>query len=43
MTFRVERGSTDVRYGFYGAVRQFLFETGAKPVDASASIHVERA
>ena len=43
MPFRVERGSADVRGGFYGAVRLLLFESGAEPVDASVPIHVERA
>ena len=43
MSFRVERGSADVRDGFDGTVLLLLFEGGAKPVDASVAVHVERA
>ena len=43
MSFRVERSSADVRDGFDGHVFLLLFECGAKPVDASVAVHVERA
>ena len=43
MTLRVERGSVNIRVGFRGTVRLLLFEGGAKPVDASVTVHVERA
>ena len=43
MSFRVERSSADVRDGFDGTVLLLLFEGGAKPVDASVAVHVERA
>ena len=42
MPFRVERSSADIRDGFYGTVLLLLFESGAKPVDASVAVHVER-
>ena len=42
MPFRLERGSADIRDGFYGTVLLLLFESGAKPVDASVAVHVER-
>ena len=40
--FRVERSSADIRDGFYGTVLLLLLEGGAKPVDASVAVHVER-
>ena len=43
MPFRVERSSTDIRDGFYGAVRLLLLESGAKPVFESVAVHVKRA
>ena len=43
MPFRVEHSSTDVRDGFYGAVRLPLFESGAEPVGARVAIRVKRA
>ena len=43
MPFRVERSSADVRDGFDGTVLLFLFEGGAKPVDASVAVHMKRA
>ena len=43
MLFRVERSSADVRDGFDGTVLLFLFEGGAKPVDASVAVHKRRA
>ena len=42
MPFRVERSSADVRDGFDGTVLLLLFEGGAKPVDSSVAVHVER-
>ena len=42
LSFRVERSSADIRDGFYGTVRLLLLEGGAKPVDASVAVHVER-
>ena len=42
MTLRVDHISADRRDGFQGAVRLLLFEGGAKPVDASVTVHVER-
>ena len=42
MPFLVERSSADVRDGLYGTVLLLLFEGGAKPVDASVAVHVER-
>ena len=42
VTFRVERSSADVRDGFDGTVFLLLFEGGAKPVDESVAVHVER-
>ena len=39
---RLERSSADVRDGFHGTARLLLFEGGAKPVDASAAVHVGR-
>ena len=43
MSFRVERNSADVRDGFDGIVFLLLFEGGAKPVDASVTVHMKRA
>ena len=43
MPFRVERSLTDVRDGFYGAVRLLLFESGSEPVDAGIAVHVKGA
>ena len=43
LPFRVERSSADVLYGFYGAVRLLLLESGADPIDAGVTIHVKRA
>ena len=37
MPFRLELSSADIRNGFYGAVRLLLFESGAEPIDESAS------
>ena len=42
MPFRVEGSSTDVRDGFDGTVLLLLFEGGAKPVDTSVAVHMER-
>ena len=42
MPIRVERSSADIRDGFHGTVRLFLFEGGTKPVDARVVVHVER-
>ena len=42
MPFRVKRSAADIRDGFYGAVRLLLFESGAKPVNASVAVLVER-
>ena len=42
MPFRVERSSADIRDGFYGTALVLLFEGGAKAVDASVAVHVER-
>ena len=42
VSFRVVRSSADVRDGFDGTVLLLLFEGGAKPVDASVAVHVER-
>ena len=42
MSCRVARSSADVRDGFDGAVFLLLFEGGAKPIDASVAVHVER-
>ena len=42
MYFRVEHSSADVHDGFDGPVLLLLFEGGAKPVDASVAVHVER-
>ena len=42
MSFRVERSSADVRDGFDGTVLLLLLEGGAKPVDASVAVQVER-
>ena len=43
MPFRVERSSSDLGDGFYGAVRLHLFESGAEPVDAGVALHVKQA
>ena len=43
MLLRVERSSANIRGGFHGAIGLLLFEGGAKPVDASVTVHVERA
>ena len=43
MFFRVERTSSDVRHGLYGAGRLLLLESGAEPVDAGVAIDVKRA
>ena len=43
MPFRLERGSADIRDGFYATVPLLLFEGGAKPVDASVVVYMERA
>ena len=40
--FRVERSSAGNRDGFHGTVFLLVFEGGAKPVDASVAVHVER-
>ena len=42
MPLRVERSSADISDEFQGTVRLLLFEGGAKPVDASVAVHVER-
>ena len=42
MPFRVERSSVDIRDGFDGTVLLLLLEGGAKPVDASVAVQVER-
>ena len=42
MHFRLERSSADIRDGFYGTALVLLFEGGAKAVDASVAVHVER-
>ena len=42
MPLRVESSSSDIRDGFHGTVRLLLIESGAKPVDASVTVHVER-
>ena len=39
---RVQRRSADIRVEFHGTVRLFLFEGGAKLVDASVAVNVER-
>ena len=42
MLFLVERRSPDTRDGFYEAARLLLFKSGAKLVDESVAVHVER-
>ena len=42
MPFRVKRSSADIGDGFYGTVLLLLIEGGAKPVNASVAVLVER-
>ena len=42
MPLRVERCMADIRDGFHGTVRLFLFKGGAKFAEVSVAEHVER-